>query len=137
MGASRHSRRMTRSGCSFAPSLLSIACGNRWRSRLLFSRMKLKAIVNSCANFTSERLRKPRSVWMFFRTIIAFDRVRQQMEITAVVFTDEAEGDREQLRELYERAVAETEIGLDVLSHHHCFRSRAATDGDHGCCFHG
>src|SRR6266481_5735249 len=48
------------------------------------------------------------AVWMFFRTIIAFDRVRQQMEITAVVFTDEAEGDRERLRELYERAVAET-----------------------------
>lgn len=48
------------------------------------------------------------AVWMFFRTIIAFDRVRQQMEITAVVFTDEAEGDRERLRELYQKAVAET-----------------------------
>jgi len=30
---------------------------------------------------------------MFFRTIVAFDRVRLQMEITSVVFTDEAEGD--------------------------------------------
>lgn len=49
------------------------------------------------------------AVWMFFRTIIAFDRVRQQMEITSVVFTDEAEGDRRRLRELYERAVTETE----------------------------
>lgn len=49
------------------------------------------------------------AVWMFFRTIVAFDRVRQQMEITSVVFTDEAEGDRDRLRELYERAVAETE----------------------------
>jgi anthranilate synthase component 1 len=49
------------------------------------------------------------AVWMFFRTIVAFDRVRQQMEITSVVFTDEAEGDRNRLRELYERAVAETE----------------------------
>jgi anthranilate synthase component 1 len=48
------------------------------------------------------------AVWMFFRTIVAFDRVRQQMEITAVVFTDEAQGDRERLRELYERAVAST-----------------------------
>src|SRR6266446_8931260 len=48
------------------------------------------------------------AVWMFFRTIVAFDRVRQQMEITSVVFTDEAEGDRDRLRELYERAVAET-----------------------------
>ena len=49
------------------------------------------------------------AVWMFFRNIVAFDRVRQQMEITSVVFTDEAEGDRDRLRELYERAVAETE----------------------------
>ncbi len=49
------------------------------------------------------------AVWMFFRTIVAFDRVRQQMEITSVVFTDEADGDRRRLRELYERAVAETE----------------------------
>jgi len=48
------------------------------------------------------------AVWMFFRTIVAFDRVRQQMEITSVVFTDEAEGDRDRLRELYERAVVET-----------------------------
>ena len=49
------------------------------------------------------------AVWMFFRTIVAFDRVRQQMEITSVVFTDEAEGDRARLRELYQRAVADTE----------------------------
>ena len=49
------------------------------------------------------------AVWMFFRTIVAFDRVRQQMEITSVVFTDEANGDRATLRELYERAVVETE----------------------------
>src|SRR6266481_1292004 len=55
------------------------------------------------------------AVWMFFRTIIAFDRVRQRMEITSVVFTDEAEGDRERLRELYHRAVADTaQIELDL-----------------------
>ena len=48
------------------------------------------------------------AVWMFFRSIVAFDRVRQQMEITSIVFTDEADGDRERLKELYERAVAET-----------------------------
>jgi len=49
------------------------------------------------------------AVWMFFRTVVAFDRVRQQMEITSVVFTDEAGGDRTHLKELYESAVAETE----------------------------
>jgi anthranilate synthase component 1 len=48
------------------------------------------------------------AVWMFFRTIVAFDRVRQLMEITSVVFTDEAEGDRDGLRELYQRALDET-----------------------------
>lgn len=49
------------------------------------------------------------AVWMFCRTIVAFDRVRQQMEITSVVLTDEAAEDRSRLRDLYERAVAETE----------------------------
>jgi len=48
------------------------------------------------------------AVLMFFRNIVAFDRVRQQMEITAIVFTDEAAGDRDKLRELYEQALAET-----------------------------
>jgi len=49
------------------------------------------------------------AVWMFFRTIVAFDRVRQLMEITSVVFTDEAEGNQDRLRELYQRALNETE----------------------------
>ena len=49
------------------------------------------------------------AVWMFYRTILAFDRVRQQIEITSVVFTDESEGNRSRLRDLYENAVAETE----------------------------
>ncbi len=48
------------------------------------------------------------AVFMFFRTVIAFDRVRQQMEITSVVFTDEAEGDRVKLQKLYEEALART-----------------------------
>src|SRR6266849_2133713 len=56
------------------------------------------------------------AVWMFFRTIIAFDRVRQQMEITSVVLTDEAGGDRDRLREFYELAVAETASIEDQLS---------------------
>lgn len=56
------------------------------------------------------------AVWMFFRTIIAFDRVRQQMEITSVVFTDEAGGDPVRLRDLYERAVAETKKVEQCLS---------------------
>ncbi|HEX8748406.1 MAG TPA: anthranilate synthase component I family protein [Pyrinomonadaceae bacterium] len=49
------------------------------------------------------------AVWMFFRTVLAFDRVRQQMLITSVVFTEEAGGSRIRLRELYDSAVEETE----------------------------
>ncbi|OLE53707.1 MAG: anthranilate synthase component I [Acidobacteria bacterium 13_1_20CM_3_53_8] len=49
------------------------------------------------------------AVWMFFRTLLAFDRVRQRVEITSVVLTEEAESSEARLRELYETAVAETE----------------------------
>ncbi len=48
------------------------------------------------------------AVWMFYRTLLAFDRVRQRVEITSVVLTEEAEGSHERLRELYEHAVEET-----------------------------
>ncbi len=48
------------------------------------------------------------AVWMFYRTVLAFDRVRQRLEITSVVLTEEAEGSHTRLRELYERAVRET-----------------------------
>lgn len=48
------------------------------------------------------------AVWMFFRTILAFDRVRQRMEITSIVLTEEAEGSHTKLKELYDRAVRET-----------------------------
>jgi anthranilate synthase component 1 len=46
--------------------------------------------------------------WMFFRNVIAFDRVRQQMEIISIVFTSEAEGSKSRLRKLYDAAVART-----------------------------
>jgi anthranilate synthase component 1 len=54
-------------------------------------------------------LRHDDAVFMFFRTVLAFDRVRQQMEITSVVFTDEAAGGRARLRELYDEALRQTE----------------------------
>jgi anthranilate synthase component I len=53
--------------------------------------------------------RADEAVWMFYRTLLAFDRVKQQIEITSIVLTEEAEGSIERLRELYERAVEETE----------------------------
>ncbi|HEX8144276.1 MAG TPA: anthranilate synthase component I family protein [Pyrinomonadaceae bacterium] len=48
------------------------------------------------------------AVWMFYRTLLAFDRVRQQIEIISIVLTEEAEGSRTRLKELYDGAVAET-----------------------------
>ena len=59
------------------------------------------------------------AAWMFFRTVLAFDRVQQQIEISSVVFIDEAGGDRERLRQLYDEAVAATasiEIALSQLA---------------------
>lgn len=49
------------------------------------------------------------AVWMFYRTVLAFDRARQQILIASVVFTEEAGGSRIRLRELYDGAVEETE----------------------------
>jgi anthranilate synthase component 1 len=55
---------------------------------------------------------------MFFKNLIAFDRVRQQMDITSIVFVDEAAGDRAKLRELYERAVEDTNRIEQQLNDH-------------------
>jgi anthranilate synthase component 1 len=48
------------------------------------------------------------AVWMFCRTMVAFDRVRQRMEIVSIVLTEEAEGSHERLRRLYDAAVERT-----------------------------
>jgi len=48
------------------------------------------------------------AVWMFFRTILIFDRLKHRIEIVSIVFTDEAAGDAEKLKNLYEQAIAET-----------------------------
>lgn len=50
----------------------------------------------------------PEAVWMFYRDVIAFDRVRQRIEIVSVVLTEEACGSTTRLRELYELAVTRT-----------------------------
>jgi len=48
------------------------------------------------------------AVWMFYRNVIAFDRVKQRLEIVSIIFTEEAGGSHERLRELYDQAVAHT-----------------------------
>ncbi len=55
------------------------------------------------------------AVWMFFRTVIAFDRVKQRMEIVSVVLTEEAKGSHDRLRELYDEAVAKTRQLEDAI----------------------
>ena len=45
---------------------------------------------------------------MFYRNVIAFDRVKQRLEIVSIVFTEEAGGSHERLRKLYDEAVART-----------------------------
>ncbi|HEY0082474.1 MAG TPA: anthranilate synthase component I family protein, partial [Pyrinomonadaceae bacterium] len=56
------------------------------------------------------------AVLMFFRTVLAFDRVRQQIEISSIVFTGEAGESRARLRELYEEAVRRTaDVEQDLL----------------------
>jgi anthranilate synthase component 1 len=48
------------------------------------------------------------AVWMFYRTVVAFDRVKQRLEIVSIVLTEEAAGSPRKLRELYDQAVART-----------------------------
>src|SRR6185295_10954850 len=48
------------------------------------------------------------AVWMFYRTVIAFDRVKQRLEIVSIVLTEEAGGSHDKLKELYDQAVART-----------------------------
>jgi len=48
------------------------------------------------------------AVWMFYRTVIAFDRVKQRLEIVSIVLTEEAGGSQDKLKELYDQAVART-----------------------------
>ena len=48
------------------------------------------------------------ALWMFYRTVIAFDRVKQRLEIVSIVLTEEAGGSHERLRQLYDDAIART-----------------------------
>ena len=79
------------------------------------------------------------AVWMFFRTVLAFDRVRQRMEITSIILTEEAEGSHTRLKELYERAVRETARIEKLLFRdappHSGFNPGHEANGDHGVGF--
>lgn len=65
---------------------------------------------------TGETFERDDAVWMFFKNILAFDRLKQRIEIVSIVFTDEAEGDESKLKILYEQAVGETARIEEVLT---------------------
>ncbi len=48
------------------------------------------------------------AVWMFFRDVLVFDRLKQRIEIVSIVFTDEAAGDKSKLRALYDESINKT-----------------------------
>ena len=52
---------------------------------------------------------------MFFRTVVAFDHAKQVIKIISLVFTDEAGDDKQKVKNLYEKAVAENEKLKDIL----------------------
>ena len=70
------------------------------------------------------------AVWMFYRTVIAFDRVRQRMEIVSIVLTEEAEGSHDRLRELYEQAVRRTGQLEDAVLKGDSIQAKAKPPGE-------
>jgi anthranilate synthase component 1 len=77
----------------------------RWFEPVLDDKSKKEACEGATNGATNDA---DDAVFMFCRTVLAFDRVRQQIEIMSVVLTDEAGGDAARLRSLYDAAVAET-----------------------------
>jgi anthranilate synthase component 1 len=68
----------------------------------------------SCAGWFEKTLLQARgknddAFFMFYRTVIAFDHAKQVIKIISLVFTDEAEGSEEKLKNSYENAVVENE----------------------------
>lgn len=69
------------------------------------------------------------AVWMFFDNMLVFDRLRQRIEIVAIVFTDEANGERDRLLELYERAAEQTaSIAAKLCERPHLTRSGSGSE---------
>jgi anthranilate synthase component 1 len=68
------------------------------------------------------------AAWMFFRNVIAFDRLRQQMEMRASCSSMKPAATDQKLRELYEQALAETAEIERQLN-----RELVANDAKPGC----
>ena len=95
---------------------------NHFRRHKLARREKLPPLCGGAVGFLAydaarwfekvlddgEKRDKTDAIWMFFRNILVFDRLKQRIEIVSIVFTDEAGGDQAKLRKLYDEAVEET-----------------------------
>ncbi|MEO6588265.1 MAG: chorismate-binding protein, partial [Pyrinomonadaceae bacterium] len=57
----------------------------------------------------------PDALWMFYRTIVAFDHARQLIKIITLVFTEEADGNAEKLEKLYQDAIAHNGNLIETL----------------------
>ena len=68
------------------------------------------ALADGAAEFACDD-----AVLMFYRKVLAFDRVHQQIDIISLVLTEEAEGSREKLKQLYDRAIEETAQTEELL----------------------
>lgn len=76
----------------------------------------------SCAGWFEKVLERPENTadeidarFMFFRTIVAFDHAKQSINIISLVLTEDAAGDAEKLKTLFEKAVAENERIGEIL----------------------
>ncbi len=57
----------------------------------------------------------PESLFMFYRTIVAFDHARQLIKIISLVFTEESKGNAEELENLYKGAISQNEFLIEKL----------------------
>ncbi len=96
---------------------------NHFRRHKLARREKLPPLCGGAVGFVAydaarwfekvlddkTKTNKNDAIWMFFRNILVFDRLKHRIEIVSIVFTDEAKGDEAKLKKLYDEAVSETE----------------------------
>jgi anthranilate synthase component 1 len=68
----------------------------------------LKKNANSDLGASLNAYRADDALLMFYRTLVVFDRVQQQLRIVSVVFTEGEDSSEIRLRDLYDEAVKET-----------------------------
>ncbi|HEV7797885.1 MAG TPA: anthranilate synthase component I family protein [Pyrinomonadaceae bacterium] len=75
-----------------------------------------QSIAKFSGDDQSDDYKSDDALFMFYRTLVVFDRAQGKMKIVSVVFTDEAFGNKVPLRDLYQSAVQETERIAQLLA---------------------